>query len=130
MLGIGNVGSGTYLALEMNSAAIEKSAGVHLEIAKILNRRPDVKRAVEVPREKYTSDPYEIINDPEIEIIVEVMGGIEPASTYMADALRAGKHVVTANKAALAVNHPERLRKSAFSKGHVIRFDNHFLRNL
>lgn len=122
MLGIGNVGSGTYLALEMNSAAIEKSAGVHLEIAKILNRRPDVKRAVEVPREKYTSDPYEIINDPEIEIIVEVMGGIEPASTYMADALRAGKHVVTANKAALAVN-GEMLQKLAMENHLMLRFE-------
>ncbi len=104
MLGIGNVGSGTYIALEMNSAAIEKSAGVHLEITKILNRRPDFKRLADVPKEKYTADPYEIINDPEIQIIVEVMGGIEPASTFMADALKAGKHVVTANKAALAVN--------------------------
>ena len=52
LLGIGNVGSGTYLALEMNCAAIEKSAGVHVEIAKILNRRPEAKRAVDVPREQ------------------------------------------------------------------------------
>ncbi len=122
MLGIGNVGSGTYIALEMNSAAIEKSAGVHLEITKILNRRPDFKRLADVPKEKYTADPYEIINDPEIQIIVEVMGGIEPASTFMADALKAGKHVVTANKAALAVN-GKMLQQLAMENHVMLRFE-------
>ena len=122
LLGIGNVGSGTYLALEMNCAAIEKSAGVHVEIAKILNRRPEAKRAVDVPREKYTADPYEIINDPEIQIIAEVMGGIEPATTYMADALKAGKHVVTANKAALAVN-GKQLQQLAMDNHVMLRFE-------
>jgi homoserine dehydrogenase len=122
MLGIGNVGSGTYKALEMNCAAIEKSAGVHLEITKILNRRPEAKRAVDVPREKYTPDPYDIINDPEIQIVTEVMGGIEPATTYMADALRAGKHVVTANKAALAVN-GQMLQQLAMENHVMLRFE-------
>ena len=55
MLGIGNVGSGTYIALEMNSAAIEKSAGVHLEITKILNRHPERDRGIDIPKELYTT---------------------------------------------------------------------------
>ena len=122
MLGIGTVGSGTYKALEMNMAAIEKFAGVHIEIAKILNRRPEAKRAVDVPREKYTADPYEIIHDPEIQIIAEVMGGIEPATTYMAEALKAGKHVVTANKAALAVN-GRMLQQLAMDHHVMLRFE-------
>ena len=122
MLGIGNVASGTYKALEMNCKAIGVSAGVELDIVKILNRRPDVKRAVDVPKEKYVADAYDIINDPQIDIVVELIGGIEPATTYMADAIKNKKHVVTANKAALAVN-GKMLQQLAIDNSVMLRFE-------
>ena len=104
MLGIGNIGKGTYQALEMNRAKIEETTGLDIEIVKILNRDPDRDRGIDIPKSKYTTDVQEILTDPGIDIVIELIGGIEPATTYMAEALRNGKSVVTANKAAIAAN--------------------------
>lgn len=104
MLGIGNVGRGTYQALEMNHRKIAETTGLDIEIVRILNRHPEIDRGIDVPPEKYTTDVDEILCDPEIDIVVELIGGIEPATEYMARALANGKSVVTANKAAIAAN--------------------------
>ena len=102
ILGIGNVAVGTYKALEMNCRRIEQSSGVSIDIIKILNRSPEKDRGITVAEGVYTQDPADILDNPQIDIVVELIGGIEPASEYMARALRNGKHVVTANKAAIA----------------------------
>ena len=104
MLGIGNVGRGTYQALELNHNKIAETTGLDIEIVKILNRNPDKDRGIVIPKEKYTANVDDILNDPEIDIVVELIGGIEPATEYMARALANGKSVVTANKAAIAAN--------------------------
>ena len=104
MLGIGNIGKGTYKALAMNQKKIADTTGLDIEIVKILNRHPEKDRGIDIPREKYTTDVDDILNDPEISIVVELIGGIEPATTFMARALENGKSVVTANKAAIAAN--------------------------
>ncbi len=104
MLGIGNIGKGTYQALEMNRAKIEETTGLDIEIVKILNRDPDRDRGIDIPKSKYTTDVQEILTDPGIDIVIELIGGIEPATEYMAAALKNGKSVVTANKAAIAAN--------------------------
>ncbi|MCC6095312.1 MAG: homoserine dehydrogenase [Eubacterium sp.] len=104
MLGIGNIGRGTYQALYMNQKKIADTTGLDIEIVKILNRHPEKDRGIDIPKEKYTKDVDDILNDPEISIVVELIGGIEPATTYMARALENGKSVVTANKAAIAAN--------------------------
>ena len=104
MLGIGNVGRGTYQALEMNHDKIAETTGLDIEIVKILNRRPQIDRGIDIPKDKYTADVDEILCDPEIDIVVELIGGIEPATEYMARALSNGKSVITANKAAIAAN--------------------------
>ena len=104
MLGIGNVGTGTYRALEMNRNKIRTTTGFEIDIVRILARDPDKDRGIDIPREKFTTDIQDIINDPEIDVVVELIGGIEPATEYMAAALSAGKSVVTANKAAIAAN--------------------------
>lgn len=122
MLGIGNVGTGTYKTLQMNRKSIAEAAGVDIEIVKILNRRPEVDRGIEVDRSVYVQDVNEILEDSSIDIVVELIGGIEPATEYMAEALRRGKHVVTANKAALAVN-GEMLQKLAVENGVMLRFE-------
>lgn len=101
LLGIGTVGGGVYkLAKSLENEMVEK-AGAALSICKILVR--DVKKdRPGIPRELLTDNWKEIIEDPEIQLVVELMGGIEPARTYIIEALNAGKQVVTANKDLLA----------------------------
>lgn len=107
LLGMGNIGTGTYKALHMNREEIEANAGAKVEIVKILEKDTTRDRGIEVPMELFTQDPDEIFNDPEIDIVIELLGGVEPASTFIRNAMKAGKHVVTANKAAIAANYPE-----------------------
>ena len=104
LLGIGNVAVGTFRTLQMNRSRIERSTGISIDIIKILNRSPEKDRGICVADGVYTQDPADILDNPEIDIVVELIGGIEPATEYMARALRNGKHVVTANKAAIAAN--------------------------
>lgn len=104
LLGLGTIGTGSYKVLEMNRAQIEKNTGCDINITKILEKDVDRERDITVVPEQFTQDPDEIFNDPDIDIVIELLGGIEPASTFMLKALNAGKHVVTANKAAVAAN--------------------------
>lgn len=104
MLGIGNIGRGTYQALAMNHDKIAVTTGMDIEIVKILNRHPEKDRGITVKEGTYTTNVDDILKNPSIDIVVELIGGIEPATTYMAQALRNGKSVVTANKAAIAKN--------------------------
>ncbi len=122
MLGIGNVGRGTYQTLEMNRQKIYETTGLDIEIVKILNRSPEKDRGIYVPPEKYTQNVDDILNDPEIDIVIELIGGIEPATEYMARALSNGKSVVTANKAALAAN-GSKLAKIAQDNHVLLRFE-------
>ena len=122
MLGIGNVGRGTYQTLEMNRQKICETTGIDIEIVRILNRSPEKDRGIYIPPEKYTQDVDDILNDPEIDIVIELIGGIEPATEYMARALSNGKSVVTANKAALAAN-GSKLAKIAQENNALLRFE-------
>ncbi|MCA9663768.1 MAG: homoserine dehydrogenase, partial [Myxococcales bacterium] len=83
-------------------AAIEARLGATVEVRRVLVRDLHRARDVDVPPELLTTDAGAILRDPEIDVIVELIGGIEPARAYILDALAAGKHVVTANKAVLA----------------------------
>ncbi|MGI6748606.1 MAG: homoserine dehydrogenase [Anaerovoracaceae bacterium] len=104
LLGLGNVGTGTYKTLEMNRKHIESNTGLSIEIAKILVNDINKKRDILVSPDQITQNIDDIILDPSIDIVVELIGGIEPASSYMLKALENKKHVVTANKAAVAAN--------------------------
>lgn len=104
LLGFGNVGTGTYQTLQMNKKHIQETSGVDIEITKVLVNDVNKKRAVETPDGVLTSNADDILTNPDIDIVVEVLGGIEPATSYMLKALENGKHVVTANKAAVAAN--------------------------
>ena len=99
MIGLGTVGGGVEKWFKDGNG--EKHG---LELKRIAVANPDNPRETKVP---LTGDVKEIINDPSIQIVVELMGGVEPASDYIFDALRIGKNVVTANKAAVATNMPE-----------------------
>lgn len=93
LIGLGTVGSGVYKSL----AEFD-----NIEIAKIAVRNINKPRSVEVPTEILTDNPYDIVNNPEINVVVELMGGVEPAWDYIKTALENGKHIVTANKELLA----------------------------
>lgn len=101
LLGLGTVGTGVYKLIHMRSDVMEQTIGAQLEIKKILVHNINRKREGIDPS-LLTDDWKEIITDDEIQIVVEVIGGIEPARTMILEALRAGKNVVSANKDLIA----------------------------
>ena len=103
LLGVGTVGTGVYKLLHMRSEDMMQIAGANIEIAKILVHNIHKERAG-IDRSLLTDNFQEIIDDPTIDIVVEVMGGIEPAKSMILQALHAGKHVVSANKDLIAVH--------------------------
>src|SRR5665648_1130235 len=122
LMGFGNIGTGTYKTLEMNKTKIEENAGVNIEITKILEKDVDRKRDVTVSKEQFTQNPNDIFIDPEISIVIELLGGIEPATSLMLKAMKHKKHVVTANKAAVAANY-DLLVNTARDNGVEFRFE-------
>lgn len=106
LLGYGTVGSGIYELVRRRADEIPYKIEANLEISRILVRDAGKPRQG-APAELFTDSWKEILEDTEIEIVIEVMGGIEPARTYILDALHAGKQVVTANKDLLAVHGKE-----------------------
>ncbi|QNB45899.1 homoserine dehydrogenase [Thermanaerosceptrum fracticalcis] len=112
ILGLGNVGQGVVKILQENTEKWRNKCGANIIIKKVLVRDPAKKRDVSLPPDVVTGRWQEIISDPEIKIIVEVMGGIEPARTYVMEALAKGKNVVTANKDLLAEHGRELFEKS------------------
>lgn len=108
LAGLGTVGSGLLIILDRNADWIRRRLGRTIQVAKVLVRDPAKPRAVTLdPGTVVTTDPDVLIADPDIDIVVELMGGIEAAYALIHKALSAGKHVVTANKALLAARGPE-----------------------
>ena len=101
LLGVGTVGTGVYKLIQRRADVMVRTIGAEMEVSKILVHNLNKQRE-SIDASLLTDNWQEIINDPEIQIVVEVMGGIEPARTMILDALHAGKHVVTANKDLLA----------------------------
>ena len=101
-LGCGNIGCGVYRLLEEYGEQIARHEGVTFEVRRILVRDVGKARAAQIPARLLTNRPDEVLCDPDIAVVMEFMGGEEPASSYMIRALEAGKSVVTANKMALA----------------------------
>lgn len=102
VLGCGNVGAALIALVGERSKEIEARTGLSLEVRRVAVRNLTRERAVKLPASVFTHDAAEVVNDPDIDVIVEVMGGIEPARGLLLDALKAGKPVVTANKELLA----------------------------
>ena len=103
-LGCGNVGGGVWNLLENFSKEIAHRNHLSVKVKKVLVRDVNKARTCAVPAELLTTDVSEVVGDPEISIVVEFMGGEQPATEYMLRALNAGKTVVTANKVAVALN--------------------------
>ncbi len=122
LIGLGTVGTGVVQILQQQAALLTARLGGNLVLKRVATLHPDRPRAVELPASQLTKDPHELINDPDIDIIVELIGGNEPARTYLLDALAQGKHVVTANKALLA-EHGEEIFRTASSQGLDIGYE-------
>lgn len=99
LLGFGVVGQGTWKHLDLGRVGLKRLLGVEVDLVKASVRSLDKQREVEIAADKLTIDPWEIVNDPEIDVVCELMGGIEPARELTLAAIAQGKHVVTANKA-------------------------------
>lgn len=112
LLGLGTVGCGVWKILHENGEEITKRSGYKVEIAKVLVRNANKKRGVDIPDSVITTDFNDILNDDSIKIVVEVMGGIEPAREYMLQAMSKKKHIVTANKMLLATGGDEVFKKA------------------
>ncbi len=115
LLGLGTVGGGVYKLIQRQGKEMEQKAGASLEVAKIMVHNLAKKREGVDPA-LLTDSWEEILKDPEIAIVIEVMGGIEPARTMILEALSAGKHVVTANKDLIA-EHGHELLDAAKTHG-------------
>lgn len=121
-IGCGTVGSGVVGILTRNREVIANRTGCDIEVKKIAVRSFDDPRFVEIEEDKLTERVEDVLGDPEIDIVVEVMGGIEPARAFIVRAIEEGKHVVTANKALMST-HGGELLELAESKGLSIAFE-------
>ncbi len=102
MIGFGTIGQGVYRLLEKNRPLIEAKIGAGLRIKKIVDKDITRPREVILPEGMMSTNYDEIVTDPEIDIVLELIGGLEPARSFLLDAMRRGKHIVTANKAMLS----------------------------
>lgn len=102
ILGLGTVGGGTYQILDMNKELIEKRIGKSIKVVKVLEKNMDRVKMLGLTEDQATQNPDDILKNPDIDIVVESLGGIEPSTTFMLTAMENGKSVVTPNKAAVA----------------------------
>lgn len=122
LVGFGTVGSGMARLLIEESDTISARVGLSLELAQICDRDVTTNRELPIPPGVLTTDIHDILDDPGIEIFVELIGGIEPARSFILSAIERGKHVVTANKALLAT-HGREIFDAAEKKGVAIGFE-------
>jgi homoserine dehydrogenase len=122
LLGFGTVGSGTAKILLTDRGLIESRLGRPLELKWIADLDIETDRGVAIDRKVLTTDANAVIDDPEVDIVVELIGGYEPARTFVLRAIEQGKHVVTANKALLA-SHGDEIFSAALEKVVDIGFE-------
>ena len=122
LLGIGTVGSGTFHVLQRNQEEIRRRAGRGIEIAAVADLDVERARSVVGDAARVVGDARQVIADPAIDIVVELIGGYGVARALVLEAIAAGKHVVTANKALLAV-HGNEIFEAARAKGVTVAFE-------
>jgi len=112
LMGLGTVGTGVVRIVRGHQEDLVKQTGLGIEIAKILVQDREKPRSIAGLDELITQEPLDLLDNPEIDVIVEVIGGIHPAKEYILAALERGKHVVTANKDLMALHGAEILQKA------------------
>ncbi len=122
ILGLGTVGGGTFQILQMNKELIAKRTGKDINVTRILDLNEDALKRYGADVSIMTKNIDDITLDPNIDVVIETMGGIEPATSFMMKALQNGKNVITANKAAVANSYPE-LVKTAKENNVFFKFE-------
>lgn len=122
LIGFGNIGSGVVKILRDRKALLSEKTGLDINIKKVCDLDLSSRRNVSLPKDMLTRDAKEIIHDPQIDILIELIGGIHPAKEFILEALKNGKNVVTANKALLAQAGQE-LFTAAADRGKNIYFE-------
>jgi homoserine dehydrogenase len=122
ILGYGTVGTGVAKIILEEPALLSQKIGHPLKLRKVVVRNPKAERAYPPPPGLLTTDPSEVVGNPSIQVVVEVMGGLEPARTLVLKALASGQHVVTANKALLAT-HGHEIFEAAARNGRELSFE-------
>ncbi|HEY9099669.1 MAG TPA: homoserine dehydrogenase [Thiobacillus sp.] len=121
LLGLGTVGGGTLTVLRRNAEEISRRAGRDIRVLRAAVRNLDKAKAMagDLP---LSTNPFDIVDDPEIDIVVELIGGLEPARELVMQAIANGKHVVTANKH-LVAKHGNEIFAAAQAKGVIVAFE-------
>jgi homoserine dehydrogenase len=122
LLGCGHVGSALVRLITENGDAIEGRTGVRLQVEKVAVRNLSRERDVALPASAFTNDAHAVVADPDVDVVVEVIGGIEPARELIVEALQGGKPVISANKELLA-NHGKELFETAENAGLDLLFE-------
>ncbi|MBT5550401.1 MAG: homoserine dehydrogenase [Nitrospina sp.] len=122
MIGFGTIGAGVAKILSENSEIIKKRLGAGVELVKVADLDITTDRGVKLAPDVLTTSAEEVINHPEINVLIELIGGYEPARKFLLQAIEQGKHVVTANKALLA-KHGDELFSAVAEKGVSIGFE-------
>ncbi len=122
IIGLGTVGTGTVKTILQNRGLIKRRTGLDIEIIKIADLDTKRDRGVKLPEGILTENAYEVLDNPEIDIVVELIGGMRPAKDFILRAIRNKKHVVTANKALLAED-GEEIFKEAKRQGVMVGFE-------
>ena len=123
LLGIGTVGGGTFTVLKRNAEEITRRAGRPIRITAVADKNLELARSVTAGSEvRLTDDAFSVVADPDIDIVVELIGGYGVAKELVLKAIEHGKHVVTANKALLAV-HGNEIFAAAQAKGVMVAFE-------
>jgi homoserine dehydrogenase len=122
LIGFGTVGAGVAKILKEKKSFLSERIGLEINLKWVCDKDLTTKRGVNVDKNILTSDARQVINDPQVDIVVELIGGIRPAADFITESLKNGKHVVTANKALLAHEGP-RLFALAEDKGRSIYFE-------
>jgi homoserine dehydrogenase len=122
LLGIGTVGGGTYTVITRNQSDIARRIGGNIRIVQVADRNLELARQVTGGQVAVTDDAFAVVNNPEVDVVVELIGGYTIAKELVLKAIANGKHVVTANKALLAV-HGNEIFKAASEKGVIVAFE-------
>jgi len=122
LLGIGTVGGGTWEVLNRNAGEIRRRAGRAITITQVADRETKKAKSIVGRKAKVLSDAFAVVRSPEVDIVVELIGGTKVAKDLVLEAIANGKHVVTANKALLAT-HGNRIFAAAQKKGVMVAFE-------
>jgi homoserine dehydrogenase len=122
LIGVGTVGGSTALVLKNNSSEIARRAGRHIKIIQACRRDISLGMPEGIENIELVADPFEIVNNPDVDVVIELVGGYDPALELVMTAIKNGKHVVTANKALIAM-HGNEIFQAAERQGVNVVFE-------